>query len=49
MTLSNLLATFEKLWPRESAEDWDRPGLMVGNPNQQIRKVLLAVDVTQMC
>ena len=46
MTLSNLLATFEKLWPRESAEDWDRPGLMVGNPNQQIRKVLLAVDVT---
>ncbi len=46
MTLSNLLASFEKLWPKESAEDWDRPGLMVGNPSQEINKVLLAVDVT---
>lgn len=46
MTLSNLLASFERLWPRDSAEDWDRPGLMVGNPSQEINKVLLAVDVT---
>lgn len=46
MTLSNLLASFEKLWPKESAEDWDRPGLMVGNPLQETNKVLLAVDVT---
>lgn len=46
MTLSNLLASFEKLWPKESAKDWDRPGLMVGNPSQEINKVLLAVDVT---
>lgn len=46
MTLSNLLASFEKLWPKDSAEDWDRPGLMVGNPSQEINKVLLAVDVT---
>ena len=46
MTLSNLLASFERLWPKDSAEDWDRPGLMVGNPSQEINKVLLAVDVT---
>lgn len=46
MTLSNLLASFEKLWPRETAEDWDRPGLMLGNPTQKVTKVLLAVDVT---
>ena len=46
MTLSNLLASFERLWPKDSAEDWDRPGLMVGNPSQEIKKVLLAVDVT---
>lgn len=46
MTLSNLLASFERLWPKDSAEDWDRPGLMVGNPEQEIKKVLLSVDVT---
>ncbi len=46
MTLSNLLATFETLWPKASAEEWDRPGLMVGNPKQEIKKVLLSVDVT---
>jgi dinuclear metal center YbgI/SA1388 family protein len=27
-------------------EDWDRPGLMVGSPMQEIHKVLLSVDVT---
>lgn len=46
MTLSNLLASFERLWPKDSAEEWDRPGLMVGNPSQEVNKVLLAVDVT---
>lgn len=40
------MQTFEKLWPIATAEDWDRPGLMVGNPAQEIRKVLLSVDVT---
>jgi dinuclear metal center YbgI/SA1388 family protein len=46
MTLSDLLASFEKLWPAGTAEDWDRPGLMVGHPSQTVSKVLLAVDVT---
>ncbi len=46
MTLSNLLASFEKLWPKESAEDWDRPGQTVRNPSQEINEVLLAVDVS---
>ncbi|MFM1993461.1 MAG: hypothetical protein RL537_150 [Actinomycetota bacterium] len=46
MTLSNLLATFEKLWPKTTAEEWDRPGLMLGNPSQRVTKVLLSVDAT---
>lgn len=46
MTLSNLLATFETLWPKATAEEWDRAGLMIGNPDQEIKKVLLAVDAT---
>lgn len=44
--LSSLISTFEKLWPLEGAEDWDRPGLAVGDPQTHIDKVLLSVDVT---
>lgn len=45
--LSELLQTFESLWPLEIADDWDRPGLAVGKLSQSISKVLLTVDVTR--
>lgn len=44
--LNELLVNFEERWPAQSAEEWDRPGLMVGNPDSEISKVLLTVDVT---
>lgn len=44
--LTELISSFEELWPLEFAEDWDRPGLAVGNKDQLIRRVLLAIDVT---
>ena len=47
LPLSQLLTTFESLWPISGAEEWDRPGLAIGGPNQQISKVLLCVDVTR--
>jgi dinuclear metal center YbgI/SA1388 family protein len=46
LPLSNLLGTFELLWPLAGAEEWDRPGLTTGNSNQSISKALLCVDVT---
>jgi len=46
MLLSELLVTLEKLWPANSAEEWDRVGLVSGSKSQQINKVLLTVDVT---
>ena len=46
LPLSNLLGTFESLWPLSGAEEWDRPGLTTGNANQAITKALLCVDVT---
>ena len=45
-TLAGLIETFEKLWPTSSADEWDRPGLVIGNPTQDISKVTLSVDVT---
>jgi dinuclear metal center YbgI/SA1388 family protein len=47
LPLSQLLTTFELLWPISGAEEWDRPGLTTGGANQQISKVLLCVDVTR--
>lgn len=46
LPLSNLLGTFESLWPLTGAEEWDRPGLTTGGVNQPISKALLCVDVT---
>ncbi len=46
LPLTNLLGTFESLWPLAGAEEWDRPGLMTGNSNQSISKAMLCVDVT---
>ena len=44
--LSQLLKSFEELWPTSTAEDWDRVGLMLGHPAGEVSKVLLSVDVT---
>ena len=46
LPLSNLLGTFESLWPLTGAEEWDRPGLTTGAASQSITKALLCVDVT---
>jgi len=44
--LDSLIKEFEKLWPITNAEDWDVVGLVAGNREQQITKILLTVDVT---
>lgn len=46
-SLSELIAKFEASWPLESAEAWDKPGLLLGAPDQSVSKVLLTVDITQ--
>ena len=44
--LSALLKHFEEKWPTSSAEEWDRPGLMVGDGRTEVSKVLISVDAT---
>jgi dinuclear metal center YbgI/SA1388 family protein len=40
------MSYLEELWPVESADDWDRPGLSVGSREATVSSVLLSVDVT---
>lgn len=44
VTVGDIVALLEGLYPPERAEDWDRVGLTVGNRTRPVRKVLLAVD-----
>lgn len=46
VSLEVLTQTFEKLWPIQSSDDWDKPGLAFGSIHQEISKILLTVDVT---
>lgn len=46
MILSEITIRLEEFWPVRFADDWDRPGLSVGNSNQNVSRVLITVDVT---
>ena len=35
-----------RIAPKHLAEDWDNPGLLVGNPNNEVNKILLCLDIS---
>lgn len=43
-TVADFRAAVERHWPAESAESWDRVGLVSGRDEAPLRRVLLAVD-----
>ncbi|WP_020116020.1 Nif3-like dinuclear metal center hexameric protein [Streptomyces canus] len=45
--LSEVIAALENLWPAERAESWDAVGTVVGEPDQEVARVLFAVDPVQ--
>nr|WP_210167229.1 Nif3-like dinuclear metal center hexameric protein [Streptomyces sp. SID4946] len=45
--MSEVIAALEKLWPAERAESWDAVGTVVGDPDQEVTRVLFAVDPVQ--
>ncbi|MFE2431396.1 Nif3-like dinuclear metal center hexameric protein [Streptomyces sp. NPDC059373] len=42
--LSDVIAALEALWPPERAEQWDAVGLVCGDPEADVTRVLFAVD-----
>lgn len=46
-TVSDWIALLDQLYPPAHAQDWDSPGLQVGDPNQAVTKVLVTLDVTE--
>lgn len=45
--LRDLRRVAEQMWPVESAESWDRVGLVTGRDETPLRRVLLAVDAVR--
>ncbi|WP_329563748.1 Nif3-like dinuclear metal center hexameric protein [Kitasatospora sp. NBC_01266] len=45
--LSDVINTLDELYPPSWAESWDAVGLVCGDPDDQVRRVLFAVDPVQ--
>lgn len=45
-TLAEVVYQLERLYPLKYAENWDHPGLIVGDPLQPVKKIYMAVDPT---
>ena len=46
LLLREVVATLDGLYPPASAADWDRVGLVTGDPEQPVRRILFALDPT---
>ncbi len=42
--LSDVISALDALWPAERAEEWDAVGLVCGDPDADVSRVLFAVD-----
>lgn len=45
MEMQKILQVLEDIAPRELAEDWDNPGLLIGSPYRDVKKILICLDV----
>ncbi len=46
MKLKSITATLNNLYPTKSAEKWDAVGILFGNKNKEITKVIVSLDLT---
>jgi len=46
MKRKDIADRIEKIVPLELAQDWDNVGLLIGNPQQNIKNILLTIDIT---
>ena len=45
-TVGDVIAAMDAAYPPELAQDWDAVGLVCGDPDEPVRRVLVAVDAT---
>lgn len=47
LTVQNVADVMNRLAPKSLAEDWDNPGILVGNPSAEVEKIFVCLDVTE--
>lgn len=45
--VKDIMAVMEQIAPQRLAEGWDKPGLAIGDPEREVKKVLVALDVIE--
>lgn len=46
MKVRDIADVIDKIVPLKLAQDWDNVGLLIGNPEQSVRNILLTIDIT---
>jgi dinuclear metal center YbgI/SA1388 family protein len=47
MKVRDIAATIENIVPLKLAQSWDNVGLLIGNPERDVKNILLTIDVTE--
>ena len=43
----DVMDVMERIAPKKLAEEWDNPGLLVGSPEDEVRRILVCLDVRE--
>ena len=43
--VKDIMGVMEEIAPKKLAENWDKPGLAIGDPEREVKKILVALDV----
>lgn len=46
MKCQSIMGLVEKLAPKRLAESWDNPGLLVGSPHQDVKRIMVCLDLS---
>lgn len=47
MKIKDIAEKIEKIVPLKLAQDWDNVGLLIGDPRQNVKNILLTIDITR--
>lgn len=45
--VKDIMGVMESIAPKKLAEGWDNPGLAIGDPEREVKKILVALDVIE--
>ena len=45
-TVQTVCDAMNRIAPKNLAEEWDNPGLLIGDPSQEVKKILVCLDVS---